>query len=658
MDDPGAIATYYQLDPSHPAALTVGGLRAYAALDRRDPGRRLVAVQSRPELPPRSRALMRLGAAPVPHALTPLDQGPGRDPAGQEGWFMLCVAPPGPALSASIGTPARPWSEAEVIHNLLKPAATALHALAERGVTHRAIRPDNLFRAGPGELVTLGPFWAAPPGSLQPNVFEAPYTAMCLPAGRGEGTAADDVYALGAVLLWCVLGGPPAWAEPSGLLRRKLELGSFAALAAGSALSSGFQELLRLMLAEDPDHRPSPELLMVPDQARSRRLATRPTPRATRPLQVGNLSCATARELAHAVSVQPELGIALVRGGAVDRWLRRLLGDGQLAVLIEEMVENAIDAETDEQRRNAGILMRVAWALDPLTPLVWRGIALFPDGLGAALAAAQAAGQTVVCAALEELVMFDVITFWSALQTKRKDLEALRQETRDWRGWLIARGAMGGDKRLAYSLNPLLTCGSPLLAGRTVARLVDLLPALESSAARADRKRPPVDAHIAAFVAARADTTLLADIGHLDGFATPHEKIAVLRLFARLQSRLHPAPVPALAGWLLECRLVDLDQWRNLQTRKSLGVRLAEAAAAGQIGTMLQLAQDNAAQAADQAGAAQAAGRALAIARELAALAEGGSHRRTAAERLAYDVAAGAGLLAVLLAAVALGLKL
>jgi hypothetical protein len=658
MDDPAAIATYYQLDASHPAALTVGGLRAYAALDRRDPGRRLIALQSRPELPPRSRALTRLGASPVPHALTPLDQGPGRDPAGQEGWFILCVAPPGPAISAAMGTQARPWSEAEAIHYLVKPAATALHALVERGVTHRAIRPDNLFRAGPGEPVTLGPFWAAPPASLQPNVFEPPYAAICLPAGRGEGTAADDVYALGAVLLWCVLGGPPAWTEPSGLLRRKLELGSFAALAAGSALSGGFQELLRLMLAEDPDHRPTAELLMVPDQARSRRLATRPTPRANRPLQVAGVACSTARELAHGLCAQPEQGYALIRSGAVDRWLRRLLGDGQLAVLIEEMVDGAIESETDEQRRQAGTLMRVAWALDPLTPLIWRGIALFPDGLGSALAAAQAAGQAVVCAALEELVMFDVITFWSALQTKRRDLEALRQETRDWRGWLIARGAMGGAKRLSYCLNPLLTCGSPLLAGRAVARLADLLPALESSAARADRKRPPVDAHVAAFVAARADTTLLADIGHLDGFATAQERLSVLRLFARLQTRLHPAPLPGLAGWLLESRLVDLDQWRNLQTRKSLGVRLAEAAAAGQIGTMLQLAQDNSAQAADAAGAAQAAGRALAIAHALATLAAGGDRRRTDAERLAYDVAAGAGLLAVLLAAVALGLTL
>jgi hypothetical protein len=480
--------------------------------------------------------------------------------------------------------------------------------------------------------------------------------AMCLPSGRGEGTAADDVYALGAVMLWCVLGAPAAWADPSGLLRRRLEVGSLPALMTAGGLSGGMQELLRLMLAEDPDHRPTPGLLLVPDQARSRRLATRPVPRAQRALEVGGMSCSTARELAHALAMQPEPGIALVRSGMVDRWLRRILGDGALAVLVEEMVENSIAAEPDPQRLQAATLMRLAWALDPLSPLIWRGIALFPDGLGAALVAAQAAGQQVICAALEELVMFDVITFWSALQTKRKDLAALRQETRDWRGWLSARGAMGGSKRLVYALNPLLACGSPLLAGRVVARLGDLLPALEAAAARADRRRPPVDAHIAAFTAARADTTLLADIGHLDGFVSPPERAAVLRMFARLQARLHVAPLPELAGWLLECGLIDVAQWHNLQTRKALGTRLKDAAAAGQIGAMLQLSQDEGARTADRAGAAQAAARAEQIAQTIAALSGGAAQRRANADRLGYDIAAGVGLLALLGAAVALGM--
>jgi hypothetical protein len=216
---------------------------------------------------------------------------------------------------------------------------------------------------------------------------------------------------------------------------------------------------------------------------------------------------------------------------------------------------------------------------------------------------------------------------------------------------------MGGSKRLAYALNPLMACGSPLLAGRVVARLTDLLPALEQAAGRADRRRAPVDGHIAAFTAARADTTLMADVGYLDGFASPSEKLAVLRLFARLQARLHPAPLPALAGWLLESGVVDLDQWLNLNTRKRLARALAEAAGAGQVTNMLKLAQDESARTTDRDGAAQAATRVVAITQELALLAAAAPRRRADAERLAYEIAAAAGILALLGAAVTLGMS-
>jgi hypothetical protein len=650
MDD-AAIATHYHLDPAQPAPLQVGGLRAFAALDRREPGRRLIAVATRADQPLRARMVARLGLNPVANALVPVDQGLGRDPAGQENWFMLCAAPPGPPLAPA------GWTEALAVRHLLLPAAAALETLAQRGVTHRAIRPDNVFRAGPGEPVTLGPFWATPPASLQPAAFEPPYSAMCAPGGRGEGTGADDVYALGAVILWCLLGGPAAWADP-GMQQRKLEIDSLPALCGGIAPAGGLFELLRLMLAEDPDHRPTPAVLLAPDQAQTRRLATRPPRRAKRPLDLAGHAILTPRQLAQGLAARPERGVAMIRDGTVDRWLRRMLGDGELAVHVQETMETEDASEKGAPRRDAVMLMRAVWVLDPLAPLVWRGLALFPDGLAGALVAAQASGQAAALASLEELVVQDMLLHWSMLQTKRPDLPAMRQDMIDWRGWLSIRGPMGGIRRLAYGLNPLLPCASPLLAGRVVARLADLLPALDAAAARADRKRLPADPHIAAFVGARADTALLADGGRVDGFTSAPERLAVLQLFARLQARLHPAPLPGLAGWLLECGLIELEQWRGLDTRRALKARLAEAAAAGNITAMFHLAQDEAAQQADRAGAAAAAARAATIAHELAVLAASAPRRQAAAEELAYSIAGGAGLLAMLAAGVAVGMGL
>jgi eukaryotic-like serine/threonine-protein kinase len=590
----------------------------------------------------------------VPNLVLPLDNGPGLDPSFRPAFFLLCPAVPGTALSAD----RRPWPEAEVMRCLLRPAALVLEALAERSMTHRAIRPDNVFRAGPSEPVTLGPFWATPPASLQPAAHEPPYSAQCVPAGRGEGTIADDIYALGVTLLWCLLGGPPAWDDAPAILRRKIEAGSLSALAPGANLSSGMHDTLMGMLADDPEHRPNPSRLLAPEQARNRRLATRPAPRAQRPLAVGAQQAWTARELALAIALEPEQGVTVLNSGTADRWIRRLLGDGQLAVNLETAIGLEGSTEPDPARQHASTVMRAICALDPLAPLVWRGVSVLPDGIGTALAAAQAANKAPVSAALEEAVAHDVAFVWAAHQTRRRDLAALRQDAREWRGWITQRGPMGGVKRLLYGANPLLACGSALLGGQVAARLQDLLPALEEAAPHADRTRPPIDAHIAAFIAARADGALLSDIGQLDGFTTTEDRLAVVALFSRLQARLHPAPLPGLASWLLESGLIDVAAWRNLAQRKLLAERLAEAARAGQIATMQRLANDTVARAADAAGAEKAAARVAAITTELATLETAAPARAMEAEQLGHEIAAGTGLLAIVGAAVALGLAL
>ena len=135
----------------------------------------------------------------------------------------ICLAPPGPSL----GEPQRPWPEAELLDCVLRPAAHVLEQLQERGMTHRGIRLDNVFQSAPGQPVVLGTAWAAPPAMAQPALFEPPYSAMCLPAGRGDGSIADDVYALGVLLLCLALGRAPlAQLDDAAILRRKLEVGN------------------------------------------------------------------------------------------------------------------------------------------------------------------------------------------------------------------------------------------------------------------------------------------------------------------------------------------------------------------------------------------------------------------------------------------------
>ena len=194
----------------------------------------------------------------------------------------------------------------------------------------------------------------------------------------------------------------------------------------------------------------------------------------------------------------------------------------------------------------------------------------------------------------------------------------------------------------------------PLLRGQ---RVSVVLPALDEAAGRADRTRPPIDGHVAAFLAARVDAALAGDLVRLTSFAGDAERLSVLRLFARLQTRLHPGRLPGLAGWLVASGLASVADWRSQKTRATLQDRLLRAAADGQIGAIVAILDDEPARLADKAGAERAAATVRRLQAELGMISADAQHRTQAAQMLGHEAVTGTGLVASLAAAVLLALQ-
>lgn len=647
------VANQYAVDVNRPLS-PIGGLAAFGVTDELAGRTDLVAVRIQRQFQPRPRALQSLQAS-VDGLLTPVAYGAVADPGGgEQACYMICVAPPGPALSAR----GQPWSETELLECVLRPVAHVLEYLQMRSMTHRGIRMDNVFQSRPGQPVVLGTAWTAPPAMAQPALFEPPYSAMCLLAGRGDGSIADDVYALGVLLLCLALGNAAVpQLDDTAMLRRKLEQGTYAAIAGDERLPPIIGDLVRGMLAEDPEHRPTPTLLLDPASARGRRVAARPPRRAQRPITMADSEVWDVRTLAHVMAAEPELGLHALRSGEVVAWLHRGVGDSQLAGRLEDMVRHrTIDAPAAEG--DATLVMRAIALLDPLAPLCWRGVALWPDGIGTAIAAAQDSNPEVL-ARLEEIVVNEEIGNWAAVRPDRCDFPEMRVDARQHHAWLQQGGSTGAMARLAYALNPLLPCASPLLGGRWVARLADLPPALDAAAGQVDRKQtPPVDAHIAAYVSARMERRLDNELTTTaDGGQTGAVCLAQLRLMAQLQSRSQGRPLPALAGWLAGQAGPVLATWHNRARRDAAAGRLKELAEVGVLAPMLAALDDPAARSADLQEAQRAAAELGRIDAELAQIAGGATDRAMTAQRLGQEIAAGLGLaaLATVLAVAALG---
>ncbi len=597
--------------------------------------------------PARARVLAAMAGVEARNLLTPSGHGPVAMPGGDTGYFVFCPAPPGPSLAAAL----RPWSEPELMEHVLAPVTAALADMQARNVTHRAVQAANVFQAAPGLAVTLGAAWSAPPACHQPSWMEPPCVSACLPAGRGDGTAADDVYALGALLVMLSLGvNPVAGVPDEAVLKRKLEMGSYAAIVGAHRLPGALAELVRGMLADDPDHRPSLELLASPSAARARRTSARPSRRAQRAIELGGQQAWTARSLAYALRQEAAAGLTLLRSGAIDRWLRRSLGDVDMAARVDEALHQGTAPAMAGARANtawadAVLAMRVVAALDPAAPLLWRSVMLWPSGFGAALDhASHHAPETLD--ALAELAAQAIPGLWAERRKPGPEVAAAKRIAQETRVWSVA-GQKGAAIRLRYSLNPLTPCDSPMVGQNWVTTLAELLPVLEAVAAKQPREgRALADPHLAAFVAARRDTRLDADLGHLASLVSPPDLLSQLQLLARLQAKTHQAGLPGLTAWAVDAMQPVVQQFSSRSRRVRLAARLAALGRAGQLAPIAELMDNRQELAADRDGVAAARARIAAIDSAVAAMTGSLAVRTTQTQQVGQDVAAGLGLLA------------
>lgn len=599
----------YEVDPSRPLPSLGGGSEAFAVRDQDD----LMAVRVELAAPPRPEALSRLTETLLAGVSLPLAHVAARFADGLAP-ALICMRPVGVPLGQGL-RPTRTWNEGELVTCVLRPIVAALAGLQALGVTHRAIRLDNVFQTAPGAPVTLGEAWSRPPAMLQPAWGEPPHSATCHPAGRGNGLIADDVYALGALLILLARGGDVELADAPAerVVTAKLQLGSYAVMAAGARLPASIADLARGMLADGAEHRPQPALLADPDAARARRVPSRLARRAQRPLMLGAIPVWDARDLAqHVAGETADVG-ALVSSGRLERWLRLALGEPQLAVAVEAIRL----VTTDTPAGQAVAACHLVALLDPLAPLCWPGLRCWPEGMAPLLLQGPE-----VADALTSMADVDVLPGWAQ---RRSEMMSEGVALLDWRPVRSAYRVGGPDlARLRYDKNPMLACQGTL-ARYVVLQAAHLLPALDELARVPGRPALPLDAEAIAFAATRCG---------MPSAAKAAQTVAgQLELLVRIEARAHGAgpPTPALAAWLVDGLADQVAAWPGIAARRRLAQALEQAAEQGVLAPIEALLFGAHQRKADKQAATNAVRRIAAIDHELAG----------AAVRTVRNVAAG-----------------
>ncbi|MBL6945738.1 MAG: hypothetical protein ISR47_03785 [Rhodospirillales bacterium] len=544
----------FQVYPGRPLPdLSTPSASAFAAEDRRDIGRQLCALVCTPGLPPRlaTSALLRGSHA---RNLLPLVEFASVDwpPMGQRSMVMIYERPLGGKVVDQIAAEGGAIPEHDIQHRMIEPLANAIQEMTNHNAPHRAIRPDNLFLMdAERQTIVLGDCLTAPPGFDQPALFETIESSLASPAGRKEGDFTNDIYALGVTLVHLLLGeNPVAHMSDDDLIYAKVEQGTYATLCSGGRIPLSLLELLRGLLSDDPEERWGiRELSLWIDGRRmtpiQKRAATRPETR----FSFGGHDHLTTRTLAHAFGRNVADAARVLREGQLDPWLRRSLNMPELADDVISKGDLAAAHEGDPLGSDELLVSKVCMSLDPEAPIRYKGYAFRPESFGPSLAIELLRQNETKIGA--EIIESDLAGAWFEVHNTVGSINpSLERRFQGLQEHLRNQNPGFGIERCLYELNPGLPCQSPFIIKDYVTDVDELLVALDEASNRVDTKVPPVDRHIAAFVAAHFDQDVDK---YLQALGDPNEAKSIegmLSLLSVAQWRLGPEALFGLSSWV------------------------------------------------------------------------------------------------------------
>ncbi|WP_340149291.1 hypothetical protein [uncultured Sneathiella sp.] len=635
----GVLRGRYRVDLSRRLDFLASGENlAVQAFDTQDSTAQYFAVISNPYSVIRQRLAERMSESLIPGTVELLARGAVAFSDSDTRYVSVFEMPRGgPFFNAADG----PVAEKQIFDQVLTPVAQCLAALHKVKLTHRGIRADNLFFADDARQdVVLGEAITSAPGSGQPMVYETLENAMAHPMARGEGGAADDLYAVG-VLIVHLLGGAQPAADMSAeeIFAGKCKQGSFAFLTEGMTLSQRVSDLLAGLLQDDPQARWTTDMLV------NWREKIKDTPRRGRgdrrgfsKLAFGDEEYNSPRLLVQAMRAKPMAAMELLKSGQLAKWVKSALREEETAAKISHLHGDTGRGSNRKKRNATTAVAQATYLLDPEGPFWFNNVSFSLGGLDSLVLWAFHKDDTELKKSLTELfesgILLNIVTEHPSGNGRRLDwiseselfvcMEHMRRK----------KDPGAGLERCLYELNRHTPCLSPLMLGYHVRSVREFIEVAEKKMVSANGQANPFDRHAAGFIAAKTkgiDQFLQPMSGAAPGSAD-HALIEV-KLFARLQSAVHPGPLPGFCRWAEEALKPVFSKFKSRLRREVITQKFQSAKKSGSLIEILKamdIDRQLAADAKEYHSALATAGQAERMA---AFLANGTEQRRQAAAR-------------------------
>lgn len=552
---------------------------------------RWIAFATDPRLPLRLKALRTLTRTGV-LGLMAVEEWTVQRPPGSDVEQAVVVVrqPAGDTYMDARLSSQGPMPERVFIDHFLKPLVETLNEMHNLGLTHGGIRPNNIYACKDQDRPVLGECVTVPPGYDQPAVFETIDRAAAHPLGRGDPTILDDIYALGVTSVYLLVGRATVTeTDVKAILHKKLEKSSFAALTDTYKVPPSVVEVLRGMLQDDPRDRWNLSDIEGWFKGAANTRKIRLPQGAAWPVDFDGRNHFTARALSFTLGACPETMRVLefLKGRAFKNWLSRGLGDEKLQAKVEEVYNQRKRAEVEKA---ADIVAVTCMQLHAYGPLHWKGVSVNPHGIGTMMVGM--IHQEGLPELLAELIRSNLPISWLSLQPEADGFVAAHVLLSKAAG-LASRSGWGfGIERAVYELCPTSRCLSPILGGRMVVSVEDLLPALDEVAQEAGTPFLPIDRHLVAFIMAHRKDFTLSLLEGIDSQEQTQRIIAALRILAFVESKLGIGPFPDLNRLFGNLLQPNIDAVLRPRRRKELARRAEQAIQKQNLSAILDIFQD------------------------------------------------------------------
>ena len=508
--------------------------------------------------------------------------------------LLIVENPRGDRIFKSLESNITPIDEEDALIRFMRPAVRYLRMLRDNGITHRSIRPTNLFYGDANRTkIILGEPISSLPAINQPMVCETVESSLALPAARGAGTQSEDIYALAVTYLTLLTGTLPCNnLTDQEILDSKMAIGSFQTIVGNMEFSRMAFELFHGCFEDRSSARWRIEELTEWITGKHFPLRMHPVPKkSTNPFSIGDKRFFNPRTLARGIQAQWKESKNPIVGSDIDVWVRRYISDNEVSTNLAKAKDGI---NPDINANHDRTLARVIIAMDPRGPIRMQSFSSMIDGFGGALAFHN--GNKEIEQIVMQIIGSDLISFWldiypdnvSPFNKQINQLEDVRKDHR------ISRFG-GGIESVRYFLNQGLNCLSPILENHYVFDIGSLLDSFEYISENHPERLEEtlIDREIAAFISNRAGRDMRSDLQGIDSAIDPDQgRLQQVRTLASLQDMLEDRRFPNLCKVSANFLRPTLERLSGRENRKRLYNRMLSIAQLGIIKEIVYAASD------------------------------------------------------------------